>query len=62
MVRRAAPGESFETLDHQRRELPLGALIADASKPVAIAGVMGGLDSEVTDQTRSILLEAQTST
>jgi len=55
----AAPGESIETLDHQRRALGPGTLvIADSERAVGIAGVMGGVDSEVDAGTTSILLEA----
>ncbi len=58
VVRTARPGETVETLDHERRELTEQQLvIADASKPVAVAGVMGGVDSEVTDATTVVLLE-----
>jgi phenylalanyl-tRNA synthetase beta chain len=57
-VRRARRGESMVTLDGERRSLPEGALlIADAERPVAIAGVMGGEDSEVTEGTTDLLLE-----
>ena len=57
-VRRALPGETITTLDGKARVLnPEVLVIADASRPVAIAGVMGGADSEVTDATTSILLE-----
>ncbi len=59
VVRRAAPGETIETLDHQGRELSSDMLvIADAERAVAIAGVMGGVDSEVDDATTTILLES----
>lgn len=59
IVRRAHAGETIETLDHRTRELTTDdLLITDAEKPVAIAGVMGGVNSEVTDDTTSILLEA----
>jgi len=58
IVRRARPGEEIETLDHVRRTLTGDTLvIADAERPVGIAGVMGGLDSEITDETTSVLLE-----
>lgn len=58
VVRRARSGETIETLDHQKRELSSEMLvIADAEKPVAVAGVMGGFESEVTDGTTTILLE-----
>lgn len=58
-VRNAAPGEVMVTLDGQQRELtPDMLVIADAERPVALAGVMGGLDTEVTGNTKTILLEA----
>lgn len=59
IVRRAAEGEDFYTLDGVERKLDGNMLtIADGEGTVAIAGVMGGLDSEVTERTTSILLEA----
>jgi phenylalanyl-tRNA synthetase beta chain len=59
IVRRGRPGEEIVSLDGSRRELDEEMLvIADAREPVAIAGVMGGLASEVTDETRTILLES----
>ncbi len=59
VVRRAQEGEEMMTLDGQLRSLnPEMLIIADAEKPVAIAGVMGGLNSEVTEQTKTILLES----
>jgi phenylalanyl-tRNA synthetase beta chain len=59
IVRRAADGEEITTLDGKKRELtPEMLVIADAHKPVGIAGVMGGLESEVTAQTKTILLES----
>jgi phenylalanyl-tRNA synthetase beta chain len=59
VVRRAREGERLVTLDGQERELKPGMLvIADAERPVALAGVMGGLESEVTEATRDILLES----
>jgi phenylalanyl-tRNA synthetase beta chain len=58
-VRPAAAGETLKTLDGQVRELvPTDLVIADAAGPVALAGVMGGFDTEVTDATRTVLLEA----
>jgi phenylalanyl-tRNA synthetase beta chain len=58
-VRTARPGETLETLDGQTRALTAEMLmIADAERPVAIGGVMGGLDSEVTAGTTTIVLEA----
>ncbi|MCC6313057.1 MAG: phenylalanine--tRNA ligase subunit beta [Thermomicrobiales bacterium] len=59
VVRRARPGETIQSLDHQQRQLtPDMLVIADAERPVAIAGLMGGVASEVTDETTTILLEA----
>jgi phenylalanyl-tRNA synthetase beta chain len=58
IVRRADDGETIVTLDGVRRVLSQDMLvIADQEEAVAIAGVMGGADSEVTDQTTAILLE-----
>ncbi len=58
VVRRAEPGETLTTLDDVDRRLdPDTLVIADASRPVAVAGVMGGADSEVSVATRRILLE-----
>ncbi len=59
IVRRAQKGEKFSTLDTIERQLNSEMLtIADGERTVAIAGVMGGLNSEVSDSTTSILLEA----
>ncbi|HET7092883.1 MAG TPA: phenylalanine--tRNA ligase subunit beta, partial [Thermomicrobiales bacterium] len=59
VVRRARPGEPLETLDHQQRQLTDEMLvIADAERAVGIAGVMGGVDSEVSDATAAIVLES----
>ncbi len=61
VVRRAAVGETIETLDHQIRALgPDMLVIADADRAVGIAGVMGGLESEVFDETTTVILEAAT--
>ena len=61
VVRRARKGETLVTLDSVERPLTVETLtIADAKVPVAIAGVMGGFDSEVTDKTATILLESAT--
>ncbi|MDA1093357.1 MAG: phenylalanine--tRNA ligase subunit beta [Acidobacteria bacterium] len=58
-VRRAAAGELIRTLDGVERTLqPEMLTIADAQRPQAVAGVMGGADSEVSDTTRTIVLEA----
>ena len=59
VVRRAAAGENITTLDEIDRELTSDMLvIADAEKPVALAGVMGGYDSEITETTADVLLES----
>ena len=59
IVRRARAGETMTTLDSVERELsPDVLLITDGMGPVAVAGVMGGYESEVTDATTTILLEA----
>ncbi|MDD5039228.1 MAG: phenylalanine--tRNA ligase subunit beta, partial [Dehalococcoidales bacterium] len=59
IVRRAAKGEKMVTLDGAERTLSGDMLvIADGERSVAVAGVMGGANSEVTGQTSSILLEA----
>lgn len=59
VVRRAVTGESLVSLDGQHRTLdPDDLLICDgAGRPVGLAGVIGGLDSEVTEQTTSVALE-----
>ncbi len=60
-VRRGGDGEAFTTLDNVARTLTSDMLvIADESGTVALAGVIGGLESEVTDKTVNILLEAAT--
>jgi phenylalanyl-tRNA synthetase beta chain len=59
VVRRAADGESLQTLDGVVRELlSTDLVIADASRPVALAGIMGGLASEVVPSTTRVLLES----
>jgi phenylalanyl-tRNA synthetase beta chain len=59
IVRRAADGEPITTLDGVDRELDDQSLvIADISRPVALAGVIGGEDSEVSDTSRNILIES----
>ncbi|MCG3138248.1 MAG: Phenylalanine--tRNA ligase beta subunit [Phycisphaerae bacterium] len=55
----AQAGATFYTLDGQQRRLPAGALmIQSGRKPVALAGIMGGLESEVTSTTDKLLLES----
>ena len=59
VVRRAQPGEKLTLLDGSQRELqPDMLVIADAEAAVAVAGVMGGAHSEVTDETTNVLLES----
>jgi phenylalanyl-tRNA synthetase beta chain len=59
IVRRAGNGETITTLDGSERALkPDMLVIADTEGAVAVAGIMGGLDSEVTDKTDTILLES----
>lgn len=59
VVRKSKPGEEFISLDEKSRLLPENTLlICDGKKPVAIAGIMGGLNSEVKEDTRTILLES----
>lgn len=59
IVRKALPGETLKTLDGQDLKLDPGMMvIADAARPVALAGVMGGLDSSVSEETDFILIES----
>ena len=59
IVRAPRPGEALMTLDgHNRRLTPDMLTIADADRAIALAGVMGGLESEVSGATRNILLES----
>lgn len=59
VVRRAVKGEKIRTIDGSTRDLDEGMLvIADDKTPVAVAGVMGGLDTEVSARTKNILLES----
>lgn len=58
VVRRANAGDKITTLDAVERDLDKSILaICDAEKPISIAGVMGGLDSSITDVTGNVLLE-----
>lgn len=59
IVVRAVSGQKFTTLDSKEQTLPDNALmICDAEKPVAIAGIMGGENSEITDATGNVLIES----
>ncbi|MBA2238941.1 MAG: phenylalanine--tRNA ligase subunit beta, partial [Lysobacter sp.] len=58
-VRRAREGEQLDLLDGRKVALDPGfLLVTDADRPVALAGIMGGLDTRVTDATRRVFLEA----
>ena len=58
-MRRARDGEMLKTLDGVERKLTTDDLvIADAKKPVALAGVMGGFDSMITERTKNVLIES----
>ena len=59
VVRRARPGERITAIDGSLHDLsPQDLVIADARRPVAIAGVMGGFETEVTTRTTTVLLES----
>lgn len=59
ITRRGREGEAIETLDHRHRAVDESTLlITDGNRPVAVAGVMGGVNSEIDDGTSSILLES----
>jgi phenylalanyl-tRNA synthetase beta chain len=59
VVRRPRGGETIEAIDHKAYVLPVDAcVIADATDPVAIAGVMGGASTEISSRTTSVLIEA----
>jgi phenylalanyl-tRNA synthetase beta chain len=59
IVRRARDGEVLKTLDGVERKLTSGDLVvADARKPVGLAGTMGGFDTMITEKTRNILIES----
>ncbi len=59
IVRESRPGEPFLAINHKTYELETGmCVIADAERPVALAGVMGGADTEVTNATVDLLVES----
>lgn len=59
IVRRATDGEQFPAIDHKTYTLTSDmCVIADAKRPVALAGVMGGLDTEVSPSTTDVLIES----
>ncbi|GAA1870120.1 phenylalanine--tRNA ligase subunit beta [Actinomadura bangladeshensis] len=59
VVRRAAPGEKLETLDHVERTLdPDDILITDESGPISMAGTMGGLATEIDERSADMVIEA----
>jgi len=59
IVRRATDGEQFYAIDHSRHALtPEHQVIADARRPVALAGIMGGAETEIADTTTEVLVEA----
>ena len=59
IVRRAKDGETIQTLDEKEFKLtPDNLVICDGNRPVALAGIMGGLNSEITDNTTQLLFEA----
>jgi len=59
IVRRARHGETLKTLDGIDRKLsPEDLIIADANRPVALAGVMGGFETMITEKTRNVLIES----
>ncbi len=61
VVKRAQDGETFTTLDEQERKLDSDVLmISDADRYVGLAGIMGGMDSMITDNVKTVLLEAAT--
>lgn len=59
VVRRAKKGETIKAIDQKTYELSAEmCVIADANRPVAVAGVMGGFDTEISPTTRNVLIEA----
>ena len=61
VVKRAADGEEFQTLDGQMRKMDSDVLmICDADKAIGIAGIMGGENSKITDDVKTVVFEAAT--
>ena len=61
IVRRAKDGDEFQTLDGQVRKMDSEVLmICDAEKEIGIAGIMGGENSKITDDVKTVLFEAAT--
>lgn len=61
LVRRALEGELLKTLDGEERQLtPANIVITNGQEPIALAGVMGGFDSEITESTTTVAIEAAT--
>lgn len=59
VVRRGRAGETLETIDHQQRQVDDRMLvIADETRPIGLAGIMGGASTEVTNATTSVILES----
>ena len=57
-IRKAKKGEHVMSLDEEQRKLTDELVITDGKKPIAIAGLMGGLESAVTDKTKNVLIES----
>src|ERR1035441_6971832 len=59
IIRKARPSETLKTLDGIERKLSTDDLVvADAKKPVGLAGVMGGFDTMITEKTKNVLIES----
>lgn len=59
IIRKSKKGEKINTIDNKERELEEGMLvIANSLRPVAVAGIMGGEESEISDETKDIILES----
>lgn len=59
IVKKANDGDKFTTLDEEERKLTkYDLLICDSKKPIALAGIMGGLNSQISDNTKTILIES----